>query len=572
VLQHFTKDHAALVKAIERATEGVSAPRLTAESDAIVAQLQNVLSISPTNNTGAEIRDVNVLSQATNVADAGTSGAGPPLDPTVAGLAKVMLDMLRMDAAAQSNGTRMSLDALKALVSGLREMPGRKSILYFTSGMYLTPELDTIFRNLVATANRDNVTFYSVDTRGVMVGAQNNAAMTQLNGATAASANTTQRLDGGADPAEMMAADNAEISGRANLDLPLRDLAESTGGFLIGDSNDLRVPLRRVNEEINSYYEISYNPNIANYDASFRKLAVSTSRAGLVIHSRTGYFALPPAAIAAGLAPFELPLLKTLSDGKLSQDVTYRAGALMLQRKKNATSVAILLEVPLHGLQVTATPGLMDIHCTLAALIKDSSGTLVQKISSDRALRITAEQYNLGKFLDKTIVDLAPGDYTLDSAVADMANMKIGAQHTAFTVPSGGTGVGISPLIPVRSYIPGAKDLDPGDPFQVEGGSVTPTLDTTFKKLPNFAFRLFLTVYPDPSISGKPIVKVEITKDGAIMETDPMVLPPADALGRIPYLMTIPAGAIRAGSYQIRATVTQGSTSAMSSTSIRIEE
>ena len=257
-------------------------------------------------------------------------------------------------------------------------------------------------------------------------------------------------------------------------------------------------------------------------------------------------------------------MLKTLSDGKLSQDVTYRAGALMLQRKKNATSVAILLEVPLHGLQATPPPGPMDVHCGLAALIKDSSGTLVQKISSDRALRITAEQYNLGKFLDKTIVDLAPGEYTLDSAVADMANMKMGAQHTAFTVPGGGTGVGISALIAIRSYTPGAKDLDPGDPFQIEGGSVTPTMDTTFKKLPNFAFRLFLTIYPDASISSKPSVKVEITKDGATMETDPMILPPADALGRIPYLMTIPAGAIRAGSYQIRATVTQGSTSAMS--------
>jgi len=32
-----------------------------------------------------------------------------------------------------------------------------------------------------------------------------------------------------------------------------------------------------------------------------------------------------------------------------------------------------------------------------------------------------------------------------------------------------------------------------------------------------------------------------------------MELPRADALGRVPYLMTIPAKAIRAGSYEIRA-------------------
>jgi hypothetical protein len=42
---------------------------------------------------------------------------------------------------------------------------------------------------------------------------------------------------------QMMASDTAETAGRANMQLAIRDLAESTGGFLIGDSNDLRVPL-----------------------------------------------------------------------------------------------------------------------------------------------------------------------------------------------------------------------------------------------------------------------------------------------------------------------------------------
>jgi len=572
VLQHFTKDRAALIKAIERATEGVSAPRLTAESDAIVAQLQNILSISPTNTTGAAIRNVNILSQATNVADAGDSTSGPPPDPTAAGFAKVMLDMLRMDASAQANGTRMSLDALKALVAGLREMPGRKSIMYFTAGMYLGLELDTIFRNLVATANRDNVTFYSVDTRGVMVGNQNDAAMMQLNAAAAASANTTQRLDGGAAPAEVMAADNAEVSGRANMDLPLRDLAESTGGFLIGDSNDLRVPLHHVNEEINSYYEVSYNPNIENYDASFRKVGVSTSRKDTVIRTRTGYFALPSAAAAAGIAAFEMPLLKTISDGKLSDDVRYRASAIILRPKKDAATVAILLEVPLEGLQATSNSTSTDVHCTLAALIKDFKGTLVQKISSDRSLRVTAAQRDSGKFLDKTILILPPGKYTLDSAVADMANMKIGAQHAEFEVPGAGTGVGISALIPVRWFTPNAKDLDPEDPFQVGGGGVTPTMDTDFKMISNSGFRLFFTVYPDPSISARPMVEIDFIKDGKVSETAPMELSPADSRGRIPYLMTVPAEAIRPGAYEIRATVTQGSTSAVATTTIRFEQ
>jgi len=233
ILQHFTKDHDSLAKAIERATEGLSAPRLTSESDAIMAQLKSALSSNP-GATGGAPQDVNVLSNATQVAATTVGGTGPPTGDVLAPtLARIMLDMMRMDAQAQSNGTRLSLGALKALVDGLRAMPGRKSVMYFTAGMYLGTELDTMFRNLIATANRDNVTFYSVDTRGVMVGSQNAGAMSQLDSGAQSSNNTTNsgmRVT----TDQMTAADTYETAGRANLELALRDLAESTGGFLFG--------------------------------------------------------------------------------------------------------------------------------------------------------------------------------------------------------------------------------------------------------------------------------------------------------------------------------------------------
>ena len=108
-----------------------------------------------------------------------------------------------------------------------------------------------------------------------------------------------------------MASDTAETSGRANVQESVRDLAESTGGFLIGDSNDLRVPLRHVNEEISSYYEVSFNPGIQTYDGSFRKIAVTANRKDLVIHARNGYFALPPearsGAVGSGMSSPAIP-------------------------------------------------------------------------------------------------------------------------------------------------------------------------------------------------------------------------------------------------------------------------
>ncbi len=573
VLQHFTKDRDALAKAIERATQGAGAPRLTSESDAIMAELKRNLAGQMANGSA---QDSDLATAAVNAAAQPVTNGDSALQ---AKLASVMLAMLRMDAAVQSQGTRLSVDALKALVNGLRQMPGRKSILYFTSGMYLTPELDVPFRNLISTANRDNVTFYSVDVRGVMTTSQNAAAMGQLNaGARASNMSTVGNNPVTED--QMKASDTYEVAARANLDLALRDLAESTGGFLIGDSNDLSQPLRHVNEEISSYYELSYNPGIANYDGSFRKLAVTANRKDLVIHSRNGYFALPAEAIAAGLAPFEMPLLKALSDGKLSEDVKYRAGAALLQPHKGAPGamdVAVLLEVPLRELQAKGDGGVgipggaMDVHCSMAALIKDAKGEVVRKITRDRSFRVTADQHNLGNFLDKSAIELAPGKYVLESAVEDRESGKTGVQRLEFTVPAGASGVAISSLLPMRSYTPNARDLEPGEPFQFQGGSVTPTLDTLIRKAPNSALRLFFTVYPDPAAGGKPAVEIEFLSDGRVLTKVPMELPAADAQGRIPYLMTIPAEAIPAGTYEIRATARQGSTSAVASTSIRFE-
>ena len=233
--------------------------------------------------------------------------------------------------AVSSQGARLSISALKALVQGLQSMPGRKSVLYFTGGMYETPELDVPFRNLMSMANRANVTFYSVDTRGVSTPGQNTGATGELCGAAAGSATAMMRTEGAVTKDEVFAMDRAEVSGRANVQLAIRDLAESTGGFLIGDSNDLRAPLRKVNEEISSYYELTFDPHIQNYDGSFRKLAVGAGRKDLVIHARNGYFALPPEARALGLETYELPLLKAISDGKISDDVKFRSGAVLLQ-------------------------------------------------------------------------------------------------------------------------------------------------------------------------------------------------------------------------------------------------
>ena len=568
ILQAFTKDKAQLAAAIEKATGGRAAAKMISESQAIQTELKRQLGGADVNGS---MQDTTVLTAAAQAAD---KPLGPGMDPTQAVLARLMLDVLRFDAAAVSSGTRLSLNALKALVSGLQPMPGRKSVLYFTGGMYVGPELDEVFRNLKGMANRANVTFYSVDARGVMTESQNAGALSELNSAAGSSATTVRRIADGASKDEILAADKAENAGRTNTQLPIRELAEDTGGFMIGDTNDLRGPLHKVNEEIASYYEVTFNPGVTNYDGSFRRLAVSSTRKDVAIHARNGYFALPPEARASGLDAFELPLLRLISDGKVLDDVKYRAGVVLLQAKEEGTGVSLMIEVPLHELRpkgdATGKP-MLDVHCSLGGLVKDSKGEVVQKLTRDRSLQVTADQLKQGNFLEKMQVIVPPGKYVFETAVMDRESGKTGMQRMEFTVEPKKAGVGMSSLTAVRAYTPAAKNLDPEEPFQFEGGSITPTLNPGVARVEGSAVRLFFTVYPDTASKAAPAAEIEFLQGGKSLTKVSMQLPGANAQGRIPYVLTIPASAIPPGLYEVRAVVKQGSSSAESKAPVRIE-
>jgi VWFA-related protein len=87
--------------------------------------------------------------------------------------------------------------------------------------------------------------------------------------------------------------DTVNMSLHANPQQAMAELAESTGGFLIANTNDTAKPMHKVMEDVRAHYELSYVPTSQNYDGHFRKIEVQVKRPGAQVHTRTGYFALP---------------------------------------------------------------------------------------------------------------------------------------------------------------------------------------------------------------------------------------------------------------------------------------
>src|SRR6185503_11757271 len=62
-----------------------------------------------------------------------------------------------------------TINSLMAVISGLGELPGRKSVIFFAEALAIPPNVQSQFDSVVATANRLNVSVYSVDGAGLRV-------------------------------------------------------------------------------------------------------------------------------------------------------------------------------------------------------------------------------------------------------------------------------------------------------------------------------------------------------------------------------------------------------------------
>jgi hypothetical protein len=78
----------------------------------------------------------------------------------------------------------------------------------------------------------------------------------------------------------------------------LRELAQNTDGIAIVDSNDLDKGVRRVVDDLTSYYLLGYNSTNPRLDGRFRRIQVRVKQPGIEVRARRGYRAAAPADVA----------------------------------------------------------------------------------------------------------------------------------------------------------------------------------------------------------------------------------------------------------------------------------
>ena len=137
-------------------------------------------------------------------------------------------------------------------------------------------------------ANRANVSFYTLDPRGLA------AFDSGIEETKAGADNVTQ-------PRFTLAEDRAMLGARLD---SLRMLADNTDGLAIVNTNRLDAGFKRISDDLSWYHLLGYYSTNTALDGRYRKLTVRVKRPGIQVRARRGYRAASAADVSTrALAP-----------------------------------------------------------------------------------------------------------------------------------------------------------------------------------------------------------------------------------------------------------------------------
>jgi VWFA-related protein len=536
-LQDFSTDRNLLARAVEHAALS-NYSSLTAGH----SRMENAIDYQAMMTNGT----ISITSEAdpAKTPDMATGDASTVLGDTAA-----KVQSQQREVAMYMSGMR-TVDALLNLVKYEAKLPGRKTILYVCEGLNLPPGQRERMFEVISSANRANVSFYGVDARGLLLSSPNALARSLNLSIAETSARRQLQRTSQADEAEIKQEDSQMEMGVANTQLNLQELSQRTGGFAIMDTNEIGKQMIRVMEDVRTHYEITYTPVSTIYDGRFRKIAIATTNPKLDVQSRDGYYALPDLN-GHSLDLFEMRALDALSS-KAPSAFPLHLAALRFDPFQNSVRYEIAFDLAAENVTTKVEPATHQarIHASFLALIKDSQGSVVDKVSRDIDLLVPTAKVDLfrkGNIIFTVPVLLAPGHYTVEGVALDAEGKRSGIRRMALSAPRPDA-VSISDVALVHDFQPLTAPRDATDPLQFAGGRVTPQLDS---KIPaTEGASLYFVLYPGGG--AKPEVTVDFFKDGsAIAETHPQ-LAASDDLNSIP---VVASAKLPPGDYQARVTV-----------------
>jgi VWFA-related protein len=525
VLQPFTQDAAALRKALDR----VPATRPTSTDPMGVTDLRGPMAQGL----------------------AGGPASGRPADDLTIAMSALTGGVHRSFAnLAGEFGDIQTLHALGAVSTGLSLAPGRKSVVLFSEGVGLTRVNDVRLHALIDQANRSNVAIYTVDAAGLRAGSH--SLMAGRYAADAAGEAGASQLS----PANL--ADIARLAPDAGLGL----LANETGGQRIDSTNDLSRAFPRLDEDLRSYYALTYAAPRREPDGKFHKIEVKVKPRGLVARTRSGYVSLPPAVGAMPVLAYEATALARLESASLPNELPILARAFVFPHAPDSARVPLLVSVPARVLEYTRdeVAGTYAADAVILVRVRDAEGRVVHKASEQYAITgalRALEASRASELLFYRQPLLPAGVYTFEAIVVDNVSGKasvrlssLDAAHAAQTTLRVGT-----PFLVRRAEASG-EARDDHNPLYFGEVLLYPNLGQPLSKATDKELAFGVSIYDGKS--GPLEATLQLVRLGQPVATVPLTLGAPDSTGRINQIGKLPLDPLEPGAYELRVTVSGG--------------
>src|SRR5262245_8780514 len=573
-LQQYTDNPQLIKQAIEQATS-----RSTSTFASNNEQARNLA------ERGAALERQSATSQsAATTAGAARDSGGASASGEATGRAEVELALNQLqtrmletfETLERNHQGYATANSLLALVNSMRNLPGRKSVIFFSEGLSLPPAVVEQFKSVINAANRANVSVYTVDSAGLRIDSPNLEATREINALAQRRMNQVNRSQDPSGPM-MKGLERNEDLLRLNPHSGLGELADQTGGFLIRDTNDLSAGLRRIDEDMRTHYVLTYLPKNQEYDGRFRQISLKLSRPNLDLQTRKGYYAVDN-SIASPVLGFETPALAALNAAHASNSFALRAGALHFPEPDRLGLAPILVEVPASAFSYIPNNEKQTYTSdfSIIALIRNESGQIIEKLSSHYPLSGPIDKLEAAKkaeILFYREAELPPGRYEVEVVAYDTPTGRASVRKTKLEVVGADNKImRLSSLTLLkRADRLSAEEQKKEHPLHFGEVVVYPNLGEPLRKSTAKQLAFFFTAWPAKGSTEKLKLTVEVIQNGRSLGQLPAELPDADLHGRVKYASALPLDNFQPGSYELKVTVKDGESSISRTTQFTLE-
>ena len=358
------------------------------------------------------------------------------------------------------NSIEITLRALRFILDGMAELPGRKSLVLMSDDLPMesqdfefygndrlrgqmmgggsiggessrersldgfgTRDLSGMLRRIAEKAIRSSVVIYSVDTQGL-----------QVIGPTAA-----DQFRGNAQQITQQM--SQLLSSRSRL-LWVRQgggqlIARQTGGFQIRNSNSFK--LDQIMQDQSGYYLIGYRPSEETFDRKFHHIKAKVKRSGMTLRTRFGFFGVTEEEAKRAKRSLADTTNLALASPFAAQDVNVDISSFFANDKVNGSVVRSFVYIDAKDITFTPAEGRQQASFEMHGVIFGDNGSVAEQVRRQATLSLSPKDYEyatrLGMQLTFDIPVRKPGAYQIRIATRDKPSSRIGSAGQFVVVP-----------------------------------------------------------------------------------------------------------------------------------------